>query len=328
MKVKAKINGIKLSNGHIIKPIVLDCCMGTTGEGPPSILGKISKNTIIDTDNSTIVLKSITRYPKVGNFGSSIFSKDGWAMSKIGIPFPKKFCYFSLFGLTINSFGLTNQGIDDFLNTDWLTIRKIRKPVIISLFVEFGEGSEADIEKAYENAVYMMKKIDIVCDKNLLIAVIFNASCPNVKEGVCNTSDAIIECANKMKKAAPNIPLGVKLSYVQPVQLGVRLNMETEIDFIQGINTVPWNTHFPNKVSPLSHIGGGGISGPQITSKALDYIIRLRELIPDAKIIGGGGISNLEDVKVRARFVDSISIAVLVNQKPDIVNKIINYFKV
>ena len=325
----SKINtkGIKLSNGHTIKPVVLDCCLGTTGEGPPSLFGGISQNLVIDKLNSTIVLKSITRNPKIGNFGSSIFSKDGWAKSGFfGIPFPKKFCYISLFGRTRNAFGLTNKGIDDFLHNDWRVIVRRGTPVIISVFIEFNSATESDIKQAYEDAEYMMEQINYRCKKNYLIAVIFNASCPNVSAGVCKTSDAIVECARRMKKTAPEIPLGVKLSYVQPVELGVRLYNEANVDFLQGINTIPFKVMYPNRISLLSHIGGGGISGPEITAKALEYVSRLRELLPDAKIIGSGGISTLDDAIQRVKVVDSIAIANLVNKNSHIANIIIKHF--
>ena len=326
--METKTKGIELPNGKKIKPVVLDCCLGTTGEGPPSIFGGISKNLVIDTDNATIILKSITREPEVGNFGSSIFSTDGWAMSSFGIPLPKKLCYFSLFGITINSFGLTNEGIDKFFEDEWFWIELIGKPVIISVFVKFGSATEIEIRKAYSDGEYMMKKIrEKTAGGKLLVAVIFNASCPNIKEGVCSTSDAIVECAKRMKKATPEIALGVKLSYVQPTSLAVRLHNEAKVDFLQGINTIPWKVLFPRLPSILSHIGGGGISGPLIRRKALEYVTELRKLIPDAKIIGGGGISNLKDAKARSEVVDVLAIGVLVNKRPRTANKIIEYFK-
>jgi len=325
--VKTKTQGIQLPNGNVIKPVVIDCSLGTTGEGPPSIFGGVSHNNVINTDDATIILKSITRFRKPGNFGSSIFSIDGWAMSSFFIPLPKKFCYFSFLGLTINSFGLTNEGVDEFFENDWKTIVRIGKKVIISIFVEFGSGSEDDIQQAYENAVYMMNKIEEkTAVSDLLVAVIFNASCPNLKEGVCSTTDGIVECAKRMKEATPGIALGVKLSYVQPVSLGVRLHKEAKVDFLQGINTIPWKILFPRLPSILSHIGGGGISGPLIRQKALEYVTELRRLIPDAKIIAGGGISSLEDAIERSEIADVLAIGILVNKKPNLVNTIIYHF--
>lgn len=315
--------GFTLSNGFEIKPVVLDCCLGTKGFGPPGLFGE-TINKKIDRENSTTILKSITRHPKIGNFGSSIFSKNGWAMTDYGFPLPKKLCYLPIYGgSTVNSFGLTNEGFDIFLTYDFAN-----NYVIPSIFLEFGSGKNEDLDKVLDDAYYIASELKKHFSQNKysLAAVILNLSCPN-HGNIPNFIDYIVETVSIFKETIGHTPIGIKLSYMQDISIAVELNKNVDIAFFQAINTIPFKTVFGAKAfSPLSHIGHGGVSGSAITSMALDYLIRLRKALPDVKIIAGGGISNLDDAIERSRYCDAIAMGILVNNNIQKANKIIKYF--
>ena len=114
---------------------------------------------------------------------------------------------------------------------------------------------------------------------------------------------------------------------MQNISLAVAIDEAVDIAFHQAINTIPFNVVYgEEKISPLSHIGGGGVSGPAITKMALDYGKRLREALPNAKLILGGGITTLEDAIQRAKYADAIALGILVNKNTAEANKIIEYF--
>lgn len=318
--------GFNLPNGFKMKPVVLDCSLGVQGFGPPGLFGD-TLNDLIDRKNSTTILKSITRHPKVGNFGTSIFSKDGWAMTDYGFPLPKKFCYTPIGGgSTTNSFSLTNNGFDDFLNLDFA-----QNYIIPSIFLEFGRGEKPDIERVSIEAEYMGRTLKEKFSKRKdvkLVAVVLNISCPNSGHGVCLITNEIVEVVRIFKEAIGNVPVGIKYSYLQDISLAVELNKKVDIAFHQAINTIPYKLVFGNKkFSPLSHIGHGGVSGPAIKNQAMQYAKKLRiALGPEAYIVGGGGISSIEDAEERLRFCNAIAMGILVNTNTRKANEIIEYF--
>ncbi|MDP2396020.1 MAG: hypothetical protein Q8M44_03925, partial [bacterium] len=218
-----KKNGFVLSNGFRIKPVVLDCCLGVEGYGPPGLFGT-SYNKLIDRKNSTTILKTITRYPKIGNFGASIFSKDGWEMTDYSFPLPKKLCYLPIGGgSTVNSFGLSNDGFDNFLNKSFAD-----KYIIPSIFLEFGRGN---IQRVKEEAFYMGTKLKIKFKKRrdvFLAAVVLNISCHNSGNDITNINTEIIEVIKIFKEGIGNIPIGIKYSYLQDISLAVMIDREID----------------------------------------------------------------------------------------------------
>lgn len=319
--------GFLLPNNHKVQPVILDCCMGVDGSGPPGIIGT-NINNKIDRKHSTTILKSITRHKKIGNFGAPIWLPSGWAKTQYGFPLPKKFCYTNIGGgSTVNSFGLTNDGFDHFMNY----IDFYEDKIIPSIFIEFGTGSKEDILKAEISAIYMgnaIKNNQIIGNLSKIMAVVLNISCPNDNKGVPKVSnEKIAKVIKAFKDSIGNMPIGIKYSYMQDISLAVTINREVEIAFHQAINTIPFRPLFGNKkFSFLSHIGHGGVSGPAITQKAQEYAIKLRlALGSDVKIIGSGGISTLDDAKRRAEYCDAIGMAVLVHKNTELANKIIHY---
>lgn len=324
--------GITLKNGYKIKPVVLDCCLGIDGLGPPGLFGN-KLNKVIDKRNSTTILKSITRESKIGNFAAPFFSKEGWAKTNYWfLPYlPKKLCFVPLRNnSTVNSYGLSNEGFDNFL--DNLNLDN-DKTINISIFLELGDGSEEAIKKARKSAKYMAQKISTYHKKRKIDIgfVVLNISCPNAGNAVTKTNEKIVEVVKQFDSSISEIPYGIKYSYIQDVSLAVELENHCEIAFHQAINTIPFKLVYgENKFSPLSHIGHGGVSGKDITQKALEYGKKLYAEKGKgnlkAPIILCGGIMTLGDAMERSMYADAIAMGILVNKNPELANDIINYF--
>lgn len=324
------ILGFTLSNGARIDPTVIDCSLGLDGNGPPGLFGTIQNNEI-NRYHSTTVLKSITYKYKEGNFGAPWWLPKGWALNHLYIPLPKKFCYTKVNdgnGSTVNSFGLSNEGFTDFFHHQDFR----DKEIIPSIFIELGSGNDEDIQKALHSVNHMGKSLSQgeTAKGYKIAAVIANISCPNDREnGVCVFNDHIVMVMKAFKKALGDIPLGIKYSYMQDISLAVALNKEVDIAFHQAINTIPFKEVYGDKkFSPLSHIGHGGVSGPDIKDMALEYGKQLRAALPDAYLILGGGISSLEDAIERAKVVGdkgAIAMGILVNNNTEEANRIIKY---
>jgi dihydroorotate dehydrogenase len=319
--------GFRLPNGNLIRGVVLDCSLGIRGAGPPSFFAGDSMNIDIDRKNSTTILKSITAGPKEGNFGAPWYLPRGWAMTDYGFPLPKKLCYVNTENnSTVNSFGLSNDGFDDFMQIH----NFYQKTIIPSIFLEFGKGSKDEIKKVLSSAIYMADKLRIGYTKNgfRIKAVVLNISCPNDENGVCVFEDEIVKVVKAFKdKLGHYIPIGIKYSYMQNISLAKTLDSEVYIAFHQAINTIPFKVVYGDKkFSWLSHIGHGGVSGPDITKMALEYGIKLREANLRGKLILGGGISTLDDAIERAKYADAIAIGILVNKDTNKANEIIKYF--
>lgn len=95
------------------------------------------------------------------------------------------------------------------------------------------------------------------------------------------------------------------------------------MNIIHAINTIPWKIVYPDKVSPLADVGGGGVSGGPAKNLSLEYNGGLRKRIK-IPIITGCGVTSLDDVE---RFKDiganSVSMCTIVRRNPEEATKII-----
>ncbi len=250
---------IKLSNGHRFEYMVASGALAFDGKGwfweKP-----LRWMGLLDPSLFTVVIKTLTYEPRKGNLR--------WYN-----PFG---CIRLIEGGTVNSVGLTNKGYK------WWCRKVAPKisgkiPLVGSVFCE--EPDE-------------VFKMCMALNRFNLVGMELNASCPNTEKGVLESAGKIIDCC-KSAEDASRFPLILKLSVIHDV--------EKIIPEVKGIieafsiNSVPWDIVFPNKESPLAHLGGGGVSGKAASPFTWDFaeILASKFSIP----VIGPSVWDFEDIQ-------------------------------
>ncbi len=111
------------------------------------------------------------------------------------------------------------------------------------------------------------------------VAVEINTSCPNVAP---QRADEVIRCVGIAREATKK-PLILKVSAAQDVSRIIPA-VEGKIDAVS-INAVPWDLVFPERRSPLAHLGGGAVSG-KLAQQRNWNLLRWIKTISDLPVIG------------------------------------------
>ncbi len=218
---------IKLSNGHEFEYMVASGALGFDGKGwpwewPLRWIGLLNPSLF------TIVIKTLTYYPKKGNLR--------W-YNPLG-------CIRPMWGGAVNSVGLSNEGIDWWC--DRIAPKVDRKRVSLVGSISSDKVSEL---------IAMAKKLDYFD----LVALEINWSCPNTQADLLQNTEKIIKSCLAVKEVS-RFPLILKVSVVHDVKL-IFSGIDKGIIEAISINSVPWKVIFPEKKSPLAHLGSGGVSG-------------------------------------------------------------------
>ena len=258
---------IEFSNGHQLKFANGSGALAFNGKGwwweqPLRWFG------LLDPKAFTVVAKTVTRHPRKGNL--SLWHP--WTCVSTIRKGVRR-------GAT-NAVGLTNPGIEAWIKDDYPVAKQKGYALSASIWPE-------SIEEAAE-----MGKLMAALH---LCYIEVNVSCPNTKheqdtEKVWRICDAV--------SANCEIPLVLKLAEKQVIPEIVEPASEF-VEAFHAINTIPWDEVFPGEKSPIegySHKLKGGVSGDFIRTRAMEAVRKLKGMT-DVPIIGGGGISSLEDVQ-------------------------------
>ncbi len=208
-----------------------------------------------------IVVKTITSEPRAGNAPRRLVETAG--------------------GL-LNSIGLENPGIDEYVRTYLPLLRTLRAPVIINI-----AGHSPDDFAA------LAARLD---PEPGIAALELNMSCPNVAHGMDFSSnpDAAKDVVTRVR-AKTGLPLIAKLSPnvtdVRPIAkaaVAAGANAVSVINTLLGI-AIDWRRRMP-----VLGRGVGGLSGPAIKPVALRIVRDVSRAI-DAPVIGIGGIQDADD---------------------------------
>lgn len=227
---KEVFKGIKLSNGRTLKYVVASGALGFDGKGyfwerPLVKLG------LMRPELFTVVTKSLTLYPRVGNL-------QWWKPWE---------CIRLIPGGSVNKVGLTNGGIAWWCDEVAPYVDSKKYAIIGSIY-----GNEQEL-------VAMAR----VFNSYGIVALEVNKSCPNDIEPM-NETDAVIKSVKAVKHASRH-PVIVKVSAAQNY-LSIALGLKGVAEAVS-LNSVPWEMAFPGKRSPLWRLqkevggGGGGVSG-------------------------------------------------------------------
>lgn len=185
----------------------------------------------------------------------------------------------------LNSVGLENKGLDDFIKNKLPKLRNINIPIIASI-----AGDDAGEFKELAKALSKVKKIS---------GMEINLSCPNVKHGkrdfiIAQDEDATYEIIEAVRRAT-SITIIAKLSpNVTDITKIARSAENAGADAISLVNTFIGMAVDIEAQRPVLGNITGGLSGPAIKPIALRMA---RDVYKKVKIpiIGIGGIMNYKD---------------------------------
>ena len=209
-----------------------------------------------------IALKSITNEKRIGNKPPRI------AETASGI---------------INSVGLQNPGIDEFLSTTIKEVNALDTVVIANIAGSSVEDYAMVAERMNEAPVQMLE---------------LNISCPNVKLGGASLGTdpkSAAECVRSVKAVTAK-PLIVKLTPSAGDIVGVAKAVQDEgADAVSLINTLPAMAVDVRTRRPILGNVTGGLSGPAIMPVALKMVYDVSRAV-SVPVVGMGGIMTGEDV--------------------------------
>ena len=222
-------------------------------------------------------------------------------------------------GGMINSIGLQNPGIAEFIKTEYPKMKGFGTVTLANL-------GGATIEE-YVEGMKLLNDTDIEL-------IELNISCPNVKEGGVAFG---IQCEPAYKvvkeiKAIANKPVIVKLSpNAENIVEVAKRCVDAGADGISLVNTFKAMAIDIDKRRPVFNNVSAGLSGPAIKPMALSMVYEVAAAV-DVPIIGMGGIMNWKDaIEFIMAGADAIQVGSANFIKPDvsldIINGIENYMK-
>lgn len=209
-----------------------------------------------------IVVKGITLAPRRGNPGTRLVETPA--------------------GL-INSIGLENPGVEEFISGEMPFLRQQKIPVIVNI--------SGNTREEYASLAARLDEVDGVS------ALEVNISCPNVKEGgmafgaTCESAATV----TRLVREHTTLPLIVKLSPNVTDIASIALAVEgAGADAISLINTILGMAIDVHSRRPVLGNILGGLSGPAIKPVALRMVWQVYRAVK-IPIVGMGGISNWQD---------------------------------
>jgi dihydroorotate dehydrogenase (NAD+) catalytic subunit len=209
-----------------------------------------------------ITLKSVTRFPRLGNEMPRVF------------PTPS--------GL-LNAIGLQGPGIEYFLEHVAPKLGEVPTAVIASV-AGFSVAEFADVAKALDGVPNV-------------VAIELDVSCPNVdREGECFAAEAgplaAVVSAVKSRVALPVIPkLMPNVADLRPI---ARAAQDAGADALSLINAVRGMVIDVERAQPMLANVSGGLTGPAIRPIAVHAVWEVAQAV-NIPIIGIGGIETGRD---------------------------------
>ncbi len=280
----------------------------------------------LDYSGSAFVAKTTTLEARVGNMP---LRGDNYSPREYS---PKCIVVKPFKGVVLNSVGLSGPGIRPLLDR-WSTYRGFpdtdRRGHMISVM--------SVLPDAVDRAVEMREIAAAIRGSSLPgnVGVQLNVSCPNVG---LDPSVLVRDAGGQLEELRGlGRPLFLKVNVLFPVDSVLEL---ASLPFLDGVivsNTVPWGK-LPDRIdwrglfgrddSPLSHIGGGGLSGKPLLPLVEEWVRSARKagLHRWLKIVGGGGVLSVRDaMRLVEAGVDAVELGSVSILRPWRVSSIIRY---
>ena len=185
----------------------------------------------------------------------------------------------------LNAIGLQNVGVDVFVREKLPRLTALGATVIANVW--------GDLEEDYVTVVRALEGAEGVA------AIELNISCPNVQRGgmLFGNSPPLTRSLVARVREATQRPLIVKLSPNAPDLVeSARAAREAGADILSLVNTFVGMAIDPETARPRISFGTGGLSGPAIRPLAVRMVYQVARALPDAPLMGIGGIAELSDV--------------------------------
>ena len=248
-KLEVDIGGLKLKN-----PVMV--ASGTFG------YGREFRDYVDSSKLGAIITKTITRHRREGNRPPRLTE------TAAGM---------------LNSIGLQNNGLDDFIKNKLKDYKGLKAKLIVSV------GGETNDE--YVEIVKTLSSYEEVSAFEL------NISCPNIEykdKIIAQDRDLTLRLVKDVRRAT-SLPLIVKLSpNVCDITRIARAVQEGGADAISLINTILGMAIDVDKRKPVLGSITGGLSGPAIKPIALRMVWQVHNIV-SLPVIGMGGIMNARD---------------------------------
>ncbi|MBI4436706.1 MAG: dihydroorotate dehydrogenase [Candidatus Omnitrophica bacterium] len=197
----------------------------------------------------------------------------------------------------LNSIGLQNVGVDEFLRKKLPFLRKEKVPVIVNIAA-----------KRIEDYATLTARLS---GAKGISGFELNVSCPNVKEGGLEfgtNPKCITEIVRRVRRET-RLPVITKLSpNVTNIVTMAKAAMEGGSDAVSLVNTFLAMAVDVQRRRPVLSTVTGGLSGPAIKPIALRMIWQVYRALK-CPIVGIGGIMNAEDA-IEMMMVGSSAIQV------------------
>lgn len=194
-------------------------------------------------------------------------------------------------GVALNSVGLSNPGIR-LLAEAWAdSAADLGGPWLLSMM---------SVESTASSRLAELKEmVSWVASRGLpgRPGLQINLSCPNVgidPSSLVDEASAALDIAEEL-----DLPTLLKVNVLFPVEAARVLSSHRRCDGFVCSNTIPWGKLpevidwkglFGTDVSPLAHIGGGGLSGAPLLPVVAGWLKVVRHVGVTCPIVGGGGI--------------------------------------
>lgn len=283
-----------------ISRICLSTALGPDGSGIfPYTLWPAYRRLLaaVKETGATVFTKSATRFPRKGNFV---------AANPLTWRYIRRLPHLGM----LNAYGLTNDGVA-------AAAPKIRRAcregfrVVPNYYPEFAKGTEAALRETLE-AVALYGRLLGPDFRGLEL----NFSCPNSAEAIRENVAQALACVRAVRRAMPGLALVAKVSLCHPFEFCQELE-RLGVAAIHAVNTIPYDLVFPlGPPSPLSDVGGGGVSGGPAFESAYAYNRELRQKV-GGFLIMGCGVTSREDVQ-RYFYLgaDAVSVCTLALRRP------------
>jgi len=185
----------------------------------------------------------------------------------------------------LNSIGLENGGVDDFIKNKIPGLKRLKIPLIVSI-----AGDDAGEFKELAKALSKVKRI---------AALEINLSCPNVKHGkrdflIAQDEEATYEIVDAVRKSTKLTVIAKLSPNVTDIKIIAKAAERAGADALSLVNTLIGIAVDIDTKKPVLGNVTGGLSGPAIKPVAL-RMVREAYNSTNIPIVGMGGIMNYSD---------------------------------